>query len=199
MIDNIRFSWDDVRAEENGRKHGISFDTAINVFADPFHITQQDQIEGNEYRWQTVGFVEASSCYLSPIHGSMMRVLNMSVSFRQGQRPRMKEGNIKMAIVEHKFDPTNPPPLTDAQRQELARLATLRDEDIDTSDSPEVLDWSNAARGKFYRPVKKQVTLRLDADLIEWFKAKQGGARGYQTAINAALRKTVEGERRKAG
>jgi uncharacterized protein (DUF4415 family) len=45
---------------------------------------------------------------------------------------------------------------------------------------------------------KKQVTLRLDADLIDWFKARQGGLRGYQTAINAALRKAVEGERRKA-
>jgi uncharacterized protein (DUF4415 family) len=41
----------------------------------------------------------------------------------------------------------------------------------------------------------KRVKLRLDADLIEWFKAKQGGARGYQTAINAALRKVVDGER----
>jgi uncharacterized protein (DUF4415 family) len=47
-------------------------------------------------------------------------------------------------------------------------------------------------RGKFYRPIKKQVTLRLDADLIEWFKAKQGGASGCQTAINAALRKVID-------
>jgi uncharacterized protein (DUF4415 family) len=41
------------------------------------------------------------------------------------------------------------------------------------------------------------VTVRLDADVLEWFKAKQGGARGYQTAINAALRKVVEDEMRK--
>jgi uncharacterized protein (DUF4415 family) len=39
--------------------------------------------------------------------------------------------------------------------------------------------------------------LSLDADLIEWFKAKQDGARGYQTAINAALRGVVEEEMRK--
>jgi uncharacterized protein (DUF4415 family) len=43
------------------------------------------------------------------------------------------------------------------------------------------------------------VTVRLDADVLEYFKAKQGGARGYQTAINAALRKVVEDEMRKAG
>jgi uncharacterized protein (DUF4415 family) len=73
----------------------------------------------------------------------------------------------------------------------------MSDDDIDTSDIPEVTDWTGWVRGKFYRPVKKQVTLRLDSDLIDWFKTNQGGARGYQTAINAALRKVVEGERRK--
>jgi uncharacterized protein (DUF4415 family) len=45
----------------------------------------------------------------------------------------------------------------------------------------------------------KRIKIWLDADLIDWFKAKQAGARGYQTAINAALRSVVEGERRKAG
>ena len=44
---------------------------------------------------------------------------------------------------------------------------------------------SRAEIGKFYRPVKKQITLRIDADVLEWFKGK--GA-GYQTAINEVLR-----------
>lgn len=78
---------------------------------------------------------------------------------------------------------------------ELEALEALPDDKIDTSDIPEVTDWSGWTRGKFYRPVKQQVTLRLDADLIAWFKAKQGGQRGYQTAINAALREVVERER----
>jgi len=60
-------------------------------------------------------------------------------------------------------------------------------------------DWRRNRDRHLYRPIKKQVTLRLDADLIEWFKTKQGSARGYQTAINAALRGVVERERRKAG
>jgi uncharacterized protein (DUF4415 family) len=46
----------------------------------------------------------------------------------------------------------------------------------------------------FYRPLKKPVTLRLDADVIAWFK-KDG--RRYQTRINAALRKVMESEMRK--
>jgi BrnA antitoxin of type II toxin-antitoxin system len=44
----------------------------------------------------------------------------------------------------------------------------------------------------------KRVKLWLDADVIEWFKAQQGGARGYQTKINAALRKVVEGAKQRS-
>lgn len=79
----------------------------------------------------------------------------------------------------------------------LDAIAKIRDEDITLSDMPEVTDWSNAVRGKFYRPVKQQLTLRLDADLIHWFKS-HGGERGYQTRINAALRRVVEEEMRAA-
>lgn len=79
----------------------------------------------------------------------------------------------------------------------LDAIGQIRDEDIDLSDMPEVTDWSNAVRGKFYRPVKQQLTLRLDADLIHWFKS-HGGERGYQTRINAALRRVVDEEMRAA-
>ena len=82
---------------------------------------------------------------------------------------------------------------------EIDALAAMPDDTIDLSDMPEVTDWSKWTRGKFYRPVKKQVTLRVDADVLEWFKAKQGGKRGYQTAINAALRRAVEDEMKRAG
>ncbi len=44
-----------------------------------------------------------------------------------------------------------------------------------------------------YRPVKKPVTLRLDADVLAWF---QVGGRGYQTRINRALRKVMSAERK---
>ena len=82
--------------------------------------------------------------------------------------------------------------LTEKQRAELQALEELPDDRIDTSDIPQLLDWKGARRGAFYRPVKRQITLRLDADLIAWFKARAQGGRGYQTDINRALRQHVE-------
>lgn len=89
--------------------------------------------------------------------------------------------------------PTNPK-ITPEIQANLNHLATLSDDSIDVSDMPEVTDWTGWQRGKFYRPVKQQLTLRLDADLVHWFKTHAGDGRGYQTQINAALRKFVEAE-----
>ena len=91
------------------------------------------------------------------------------------------------------------PKLTPEVLANLEHIKTIRDEDIDLTEMPEVTDWTGWTRGKFFRPVKQQVTLRLDSDLVHWFKAKNGGARGYQTQINAALRRFVEDEVKRAG
>ena len=81
--------------------------------------------------------------------------------------------------------------LTKKQKAELKVLEALPDGQIDTSDIPQVHDWSGAKRGVLYRPVKQQLTLRLDADLVDWFKRHAPGGRGYQTEINRALREYV--------
>jgi uncharacterized protein (DUF4415 family) len=89
-------------------------------------------------------------------------------------------------------------PLTRQQSAELKALARLADEAIDTSDAPELLDWSGAKRGLFYRPVKQQLTLRLDADVVAWFKQRTTSGEGYQTRINRALREYVQGQARRS-
>ena len=81
--------------------------------------------------------------------------------------------------------------LMQGQKAELKALAALPEDQIQTDDMPEVPDWSGAKRGMFYRPVKQQITLRLDADLIDWFKTHQEQGEGYQTSINRALREYV--------
>lgn len=78
---------------------------------------------------------------------------------------------------------------TKKQKIEIKKLASMPDEEVDTSDIQETTDWSKAVVGKYYRPVKKQVTLRLDADMLEWFKT-QGDK--YQTRINQVLRRYME-------
>ena len=82
--------------------------------------------------------------------------------------------------------------LTPAQQAEIEDLAALPDDHIDTRNMPEVRDWSGAQRGLFFRPLKQQLTLRLDADVIAWFKRQTPPGEGYQTRINRALREYVE-------
>ncbi len=82
--------------------------------------------------------------------------------------------------------------MTDNQRAELTALEALPDDQINTTDTPEIHDWSDSRRGVFYRPVKQQITLRLDADVVAWFKTHAPGGRGYQTDINRALREHVQ-------
>ena len=81
--------------------------------------------------------------------------------------------------------------MTDQQKAELAALAAMSDDDIDTSDIPEFTDWSNAKRGVFYRLTKQQITLDLDADVIAWFKSNTKTDIDCQTAINQVLREHV--------
>ena len=75
-------------------------------------------------------------------------------------------------------------------RAELERLDQLPDSDIDFSDIPELEHTPSSAEiGKFYRPIKEQITIRLDKNVLAWFKAK--GAK-YQTRINQALREYIK-------
>ena len=78
--------------------------------------------------------------------------------------------------------------LTRVQKEDIRKLRAKRDEDIDFSDAPPVLDWSKAEIGKFYRPAKRPVTMRLDSDVIDWLKSE---GPGYQTKANWLLRSAM--------
>jgi uncharacterized protein (DUF4415 family) len=72
-------------------------------------------------------------------------------------------------------------------RRELAALAAKPESEIDFSDIPatNAQDWQGATRGRFYRPVKQQLTVRIDADVLEWLKSQ---GKGYQSRLNDILR-----------
>ena len=82
--------------------------------------------------------------------------------------------------------------LTDKQKAELLAIRNLPDDRIDTSDSPEILDWSNAVRGAAYQPVKREITVKLDEYIIDWFK---DNAEDWQETINHALLEHIRQQR----
>lgn len=94
----------------------------------------------------------------------------------------------KSNTVKRTLDLTKPPVVTDEQRARLAALAAMPDDQIDTSDAPFRPDavWVKAVD---FPHTKKQITLRIDGDVLEFFK--HTGKR-YQSRMNAVLRSYVE-------
>jgi len=92
--------------------------------------------------------------------------------------------------VKREVDLANLPPLTAAQKAELAALSVLPDSQIDHSDISPLMDefWKQAARNLFYKPTKQAITVRVDADVLMWLK---GHGKDYQTRINAILRQAM--------
>ncbi|PJR62510.1 BrnA antitoxin family protein [Raoultella sp. T31] len=99
-----------------------------------------------------------------------------------------------MNMVKHKRD--NPTALTAQCEDELKALEKKSDDGIDYSDIPSSDDepWSDAVRGKFYRPLKTQASVRIDADVMAWLKRP---GKGYQTRLNAILREAMMREQNK--
>ena len=81
-------------------------------------------------------------------------------------------------------------PITDKQRRELQGLAARPDSQIDFSDAPEGNPRaSDLEVGRFYRPIKQLVSLRVDADVLSWFR---GRGKKYQTYMNEVLRREMQ-------
>ena len=81
-------------------------------------------------------------------------------------------------------------PLTEKQRRELKRLAARPDSEIDYSDAPEVYPRpSDIEVGRFYRPIKQLVSIRVDADVLAWYR---GRGKKYQTYMNEVLRREMQ-------
>ena len=75
-----------------------------------------------------------------------------------------------------------------AQEAHLEALAARPENEVDYSDVPALTEeqFRHARRGVFYRPVKRHITARVDADVLDWVEAE---GKGYQTLINAIFRR----------
>jgi uncharacterized protein (DUF4415 family) len=87
-------------------------------------------------------------------------------------------------VVRYELNLRNLPVLTPRQKRELATLSALPDEAINYDDIPSM----HADDVSLYRPVKQQITARLDADVLVWLKAQ---GKGYQARMNAILRREM--------
>jgi uncharacterized protein (DUF4415 family) len=116
-----------------------------------------------------------------------MKTKKLSGSFQQG-----KQTEASGKLIRRAFRPGRP--LSAAQKKRLDAVAAMPDELIDYSDIPPLTEdfWKNAIRNPYYKPVKKQLTVRLDADLIAWLR---DAGKGYQTRINGILRREMLRER----
>jgi uncharacterized protein (DUF4415 family) len=81
-----------------------------------------------------------------------------------------------------------------SREQRLKKFDKIKDKEIDYTDIPELGDtfWANAVIE--YPEKKKPVTLRLDADVLDWFRSL---GKGYQTRINSVLRSFYEAHKKK--
>lgn len=93
-------------------------------------------------------------------------------------------------IVKRKIDLSKPPRLSARRRAELKVLLKAPEEKIDYSDIPATSRafWAVAEQGRFYKPIKKSTTIRVDADVLDWLKSQ---GKGYQTRLNAILRSAM--------
>jgi uncharacterized protein (DUF4415 family)/uncharacterized DUF497 family protein len=178
----VPFEWDEAKNQQNRAKHRVSFETAILAFEDSYAISWIELFEGEEERWRTLGSAGGVAILLVAHTYSDQADKSGYGSFLR-ERPHEGKGRFMKKASKR-------------QAKELKALAEMPDSKIDLTDIPEVRNWSGAVVGKFYRPIKKPVTIRVDADVLAWLK-RQG--RGYQTRINALLRESMNRKAKRLG
>ena len=158
------FEWDENKNQINIKKHGINFEDAVHVFSGPFLERVDERFDQGETRYILLG----------ELRDNIVVVV-------------YTKRNDKIRLISMKVKPTKYTSKTDWER-----LGRMDDSEIDYSDIPETDEefWKNA---KLVIPDQKaKISIRLDKDILEWFKAE---GKGYQTKINAVLRSYIEAHR----
>lgn len=168
------FSWDDAKnraisANMASALKLLCSSSKIPCISPGKSVLKTTRIAGRPLAWSAV-----SPCFWLPIPGMKQRAVpNIFESSRRGEQQSWKGQSMNK--------------VPESIRKELAALAAAPENDIDFSDLPATTrqDWQDAVRGKFYRPVKQQLTVRIDADIVEWLKSQ---GKGYQSRLNDILR-----------
>ena len=163
----MKFEWDEAKNGSNIQKHGVSFEEARTVFDDPLHISKLDcRFSYFEERWITIG---------TTVNGKLLVVANIFFDENGEEIIRIISAR-KASVKERSF-------LSDIDDRKK----------YDDYEMEEEYDFSRGVRGRFYKPKKIPTTLRLDDDILMYFKKKASEEKvPYQTLINAFLRKELQ-------
>ena len=179
----MRFDWDNAKNRSNQSKHLVSSELAMEVFDDHNALTALIAMSKGEQRWHTTGLVVGVLWLLvvsteREIKGETVTRIIAARKATPGKEKSMKASSAERSNT-------------------IKRLIAMKNEDINTTDIPELPPgaWKNAVRGKYYRPVKKAVSVRVDSDILAWLKSE--GEVGYLTRINSVLRKAMLADLRK--
>lgn len=202
----VRFEWDEGKNRENIVKHGIGFDEARRVFSDPHLIIREDRVVEGEERLHAIGYVDRILLIVHTVREEGSALLSGS-SQPVKRRPRkgscMKKtnetpGRIVTRTIENRK-------ITKAERERLKRLAGVPDDQIDTSDIPEVKDRAGWVRvhehpeHPLHRVLSRLLSIRIpepDITLAQRLAASRGLP--YQTYIKSLLHEALERERVRA-
>jgi uncharacterized DUF497 family protein len=171
----MRFEWDEAKRKANLMRHGFDFLDGEDVFNGETYSFLDDRFSYGETRFLTFGMLRGQ--VVAIIHAENDEAIRM-ISIR-------RQGRMRKKLTSRKSE------------TDWKRIDAMKDEDIDLSDNPEVPP-EMFARGIIRRglkPVRRkdQLTLRVDSDVLSWYR-KLGS--GYQTKINALLRAYMEEHQR---
>jgi uncharacterized DUF497 family protein len=188
----MRFVWNENKNRTNLAKHGIEFALAATVFDDPRAISFPDRLVEGEQRWKSIGWAEGVPVVLSVAHtisedgtGEVIRIISARKRLRPNGGFMKKSTNRTVTMTLDEVRKRMP---SKSEAVQLKKLAALPDDQIDTTDIPELTDFAGGVRGRFYRPVTQSVTIRLNAPDVEAARqlSKLKGL-PYQTYIKGLL------------
>lgn len=170
----MNFEWHEVKNRTNMRKHGFDFADAEEMFRGLLIVEADTREDYGEVRWRGIGKI---------------RERTTAVIFTEPAPETIRIISLRRHIMKNGKNLKRP------SRTDWKRIDAMRDEDIDFSDAPELGPdfFKNAI---FWPGPKKRITLGVDPDVLIFFR-KHG--RGYQTTINAVLRKYMEARKQHVG
>ena len=181
------FEWDDNKDRVNRAKHGIGFAKAATIFSGAVQTEPSSRGHAVKAQYRSIG-VMRGALIVAVIHVDRSGVLRIISA-----RPTRRKGDFIMGrTIRVRLEDL--PPISE---ERLREIEAIRDEDIDFSDIPELdEDWFAKAEWRDFNEPKKQLTVRFDSDVVEFFKQE---GRGYQTRMNAVLRAYMISRKRDAG